>query len=171
MRNNYEVRAQKFVETFFDYAIECVKTRKRNQITQIVDSFNITHHRNVKWCRGYTRIAFITSDYVIKVDYNPDDNFGDSEHELYLYEQAVTDGFDYLFAKITCFKYKNVSFYIMPLITGIDTTRPEDAQRYMTYEEENWCAKHGLFDLHSANYGITRDGLKIFDYAACDMDC
>lgn len=175
MKSSYEVRAQKFIKIFAPYAIKCLMSRNIIDIRNVVSKFNQLHHRSVKVYRGYTRIVFVTSDYVIKVDYNPDKHFGDSFRELELYKCAAADGYDYLFAKITLFQYEHINFFIMPMVKGINKNNGE-AWNYMSIEERAWCMKYQLDDLHEMNFGINRNGdITIFDYATCqinyDKDC
>jgi hypothetical protein len=109
----------------------------------------------------------ITSDYVVKIDYDPRaiKRWGGCEEEMRLYAQAKADGFDYLFAKITRYEYEGYTFYIMPRIKGIGKYE-DDAWKYMSYAEWDWCHKHRLCDLHSFNYGWRNGQVCLIDYGA-----
>ena len=160
MRNSYEVRAQKFIQQIAPYLKGMTDHDEREYA---VDCFNFDHNRKVHYAHGMTRFALITSDYVVKVDY-ASTRWGDSEDEMELYEEAVEDGFEYLFAKISRYDYKGISFYIMPRIHGIGRSW-RDADWYLTDKERDWIYDH-VRDLHNENYGWKNGRVVIFDYAA-----
>ena len=164
MANSYEVRAQKFIQQIFPMIEDFTD---EDTVINNVHMFNLLNHRKVRVASGLTRIALISSDYVIKFDYN---NYnvsiwGGCENEIELYHQAETDGFDYLFAKITRYEYQGYKFYIMPRVYGIGR-KEEDAWDYMTEEESDWCEDHNLCDLHSFNYGWRNGHICLIDYGA-----
>lgn len=160
---SYEERAKDFIQEIFPYFTQMNKYAVRRSVCQ----FNEEHHRKVIVSNGLTRIALITSDYVIKFDYNEEqvENFGGCEDELYFYAKAEREGFGYLFAKITKFTYEGQNFYIMPRIHGIGKTN-DDAWWHMEQTEEDWCTDNGLYDLHCHNYGWRDGHVCIFDYGA-----
>lgn len=164
MKNTYEVRAQNFIKQIFPYLISC---RKYRDYEFAVWAFNMKFNRKVIFQHGLTRIAFITSDYVIKMNFHESaaELFGDCESEIALYNEAEQDGFEYLFAKISRYEYRNTTFYIMPRISEINKTYNE-AWDYMTDEECDWCCNHCLGDLHCSNYGWKNGHIVIIDYAA-----
>ena len=162
MKNDYEVRAQKFIRQIFPYLEGCRNDHSDREYA--VWTFNRDHNRKVMYEHGMTRYALITADYVVKVDYACT-RWGNSEDEMELYEEAVQDGFEYLFAKISRYLYQDMAFYIMPRIHGIGS-KFYDADEYMTASEVNWCCDHGLCDLHNQNYGWQDGHVVIFDYAA-----
>lgn len=161
MKNSYEVRAEKFIQQIFPYLNGLDDHEKREKA---VYYFNMDHNRHVYYDHGMTRYVLISSDYVVKVDYN-ETKWGNCEDEVLLYEEAEMDGFEYLFAKITRYTYQGVNFYIMPRIYGVERKR-YDADEYMTEEEKDWCYDHDLCDLHNGNYGWKDGHVVIFDYAA-----
>ena len=161
MKNDYEIRAQKFIRQIFPYLDGLTDHDDR---WYAVYAFNLDHHRKVSYSHGMSRYALITSDYVVKVDYK-ETQFGCCEDEIDLYTEAEMDGFDYLFAKITRYTYQGVNFYIMPRIYGIER-KEYDADWYMSEEEKDWCYNHDLCDLHNENYGWKNGHVVIFDYAA-----
>ena len=136
-------------------------------IKQNIRAYNHTHRRNVIFSHGLTRYAFITSDYVIKIDYDADEvrQFGGCYTEYELYKYALADGMEYMFAEITPYVYKKRTYYIMPRINGIGKTY-NDATYYMDKKERNWCRNWGLMDLHYLNYGWRNKHICIIDYAA-----
>ena len=106
MKSNYEIRAKKFVQKLFPYIKNCYTY---TMFYEAIELFNYENRRKVIFSYGMTRCAFITSDYVIKINFarNEDcfDRFGDCESEIDIYEQAKKDGFEYLFAKPTPYYY------------------------------------------------------------------
>ena len=172
MKNNYEVRAQKFIQKIFPYIEEDMFNPYSVELA--MDEFNERFHRNIKVHYGDARIAIITSDYVVKFDYDDEtvEEIGGCENEVELYEQAVKDGFDYLFAKTSRYNYEGYSFYIMPRIYHIGEYRNlyHRANYYMTDKEKEWCEEHKLTDLHCNNYGFRKGKVCIVDYAFIEQD-
>lgn len=166
MRNTYEVRAQKFIQRIATYLIGAETIE---DFEWAVKAYNYTYNTRVRVTHGMTRVALITSDYVVKIDWNPESIavFGGCEKEMSMYAEAEADGFAYLFAKITPFQYDGMTFYIMPLIHGIGRT-VQDAWDYMTVEESDWCSDHNLYDLHYLNYGWEKGHVVLIDYGAYD---
>ena len=162
MRNNYEVRAQKFIQQIFPYLEGCENNHDEREYAIL--AFNHDYNRKVMYKHGMTRYALITADYAVKVDYACT-RWGNSEDEMKLYEEAVQDGFEYMFAKITRYTYLGINFYIMPRVYGIGK-KFDDADWYMSEDEKDWCYDHNLCDLHKYNYGWKDDHVVIFDYAA-----
>ena len=167
MQSSYEERARAFIHQIFPFIVD--RIFDIYWVQKAVADFNIKYHRNVKVCYGDARIALITSDYVIKYDYDNEiiEDIGGCEQERELYEQAVQDGFDYLFAKTTRYDYNCISFYIMPRINGVGKYGKQyrHADSFMTTEELAWCDDHKLVDLHWQNYGFRNGKVCIIDYA------
>lgn len=167
MKHDYEVRAQKFIQKVFPFIEEVMDNPY--DVMDTIDEFNNQYHRNVQVNFGDARIALITSDYVVKFtyDFDSEEEIGGGENEIELYEQAVQDGFDYLFAKVSRYDYNDISFYIMPRIYHIGEYRNiwHYANFYMTDEEVDWCESHNLTDLHCNNYGFRNGKVCIVDYA------
>ena len=154
MKSSYEVRAKRFIEEIADYLEMCHDYDTYEFATYV---FNTSHHRAVKFAHGMTRIAFITSDYVVKIDC-PEyegciERYGGCEREMEVYAKAVKDGFDFLFAKISCYEYRGRKYYIMPRIKGLKR-RWDNAEDYI-YDRDalNWLYDNGITDLHNENYG------------------
>lgn len=169
MRSSYEVRAQKFIRMLDAYLIGCVDAEDYEDASY---SFMINHpNRKIRFDHGMTRVAFITSDYVVKIDYDEDNVslFGGCEDEVRFYEVAEREGMAHLFAKISRYDYNGHTYYIMPKITGINENRWEEAWYYMTREECEWCSNHNLGDLHCKNYGLVNGKVRIIDYG-CQCD-
>ena len=161
---SYEERAKDFIKQVFPY-IE--KEFKPEWVRSCIKKYNLQFHRKVKVASGCARTALITSDYVVKFDYDSDKarQIGGCESEVRLYAQAEKDGFDYLFAKITQYDYNGRQFYIMPRIRGIGRNDWVYADAFMTKKEKEWCDAHHLSDLHEYNYGFRKGKLCIVDYA------
>ena len=170
MRNSYEVRAQRFVKMLAPYLNGCVNCF---DYEDALEMFLFDHpYRRIHFDHGMTRVAFITADYVVKIDYDAEqvETFGGGEKEIAFYAMAEAEGMAHLFAKISRYDYRGRTFYIMPRVTGIDDERWESAWDFMTQEECEWCEDHHLYDLHCKNYGIMNGHVKIFDYGAYDEE-
>ena len=165
---NYVERAQDFIKQIFPYIDNW---NNPFDIVDDIENFNEENNRKVIMRHGLSRIALITSDYVVKYDFDPSEVecIGGCEAEVKLYSQAVQDGFAYLFAEITHYPYRGHDFYIMPRIRGINGDSWNYADYYMTDEENAWCDEHSLSDLHCNNYGFRNGKICIVDYA-CHLE-
>lgn len=161
---NYETRAKKFIAIIYPYIKNC---KDSFDFSFAIRQFNKKYHRNVRVAYGSTRVALITSDYVIKMDYKGwgTGTFGDCANEVRMYRQAKKDGFDYLLAKITPYRQKyNRTFYIMPKIPNI-RKRAYDAEYYITDNKEyDWLCEN-IGDRHCLNYGYQNGHIVMIDYA------
>ena len=166
MRSDYITRAKKFIPTI-DVILSY--NHQKWDIADDIYMFNILKHRKVIFAHGLTRYAFITSDYVIKVDYSPEDieMFGGCENEMAIYEQAERDGMEYLFAKITKYEYNGTNYYIMPRIHGVGRN-DYDANYWMDEKELDYIMELGICDLHYNNYGWRNGHVCLIDYGAQD---
>ena len=166
---SYIERAKDFVRQIYPF-IECAEFGMHEMIEQ-VELFNEQYNRKVVLRHGIARVALITSDYVVKYDYDPEEvsYVGGGEAEVAFYAIAKREGFAYLFAEITRFEYCGHLFYIMPRIRGINSDSWFHADHYMTQEEIDWCDRHRLSDLHCNNYGFRKGKVCIIDYA-CSLE-
>ena len=164
---NYVERAKDFIEQVFPYIEACMNPWS---MMNRIDTFNAEYNRKVIVRSGLSRIALITSDYVVKFDYDPEEveSIGGCENELEVYSWAEREGFAYLFAKITPYSYNKRLFYIMPRIRGIGSGNWY-AENYMTPEEKDFCRRHKITDLHTENYGFHNGHVCLVDYA-CNLD-
>ena len=166
---NYEERAKDFVKMLFPLIDDCEKVW---EFYTAVEIFNRTYSRKVKCCNGLSRVAFVTSDYVVKMDYNQEEveYIGGCEIETTIYSIAEQEGFAHLFAKVSPFEYNGKHFYIMPRIYGINSNDYDrEAFDYMTEEERGFCERYQISDLHCNNFGFRNGHVCVVDYA-CSLD-
>lgn len=164
MMTSYEERAKKFIALFNPYIKEC---KSLHQFKNAVASFNADHHRHVKMASGSTRIAFITSDYVIKINYHGwgEGKFGGCADEVKMYRVAEEQGYAHLLAKITPYRGNcNRTFYIMPKIDHIKDDA-DDAEYYMQNKTEKKWLRENIGDRHCLNYGWKDGHIVMIDYA------
>ena len=164
---SYIERAKDFIEQVYPYIRECMNPWT---IRDRIELFNDTFDRKVKVASGLSRIALITSDYVVKYDYDKEEVscIGGCENEEEIYALAVREGVASLFAQTTHYEYDNRDFYIMPRVRGIGSGQWY-AEHYMTDNERDFCRRYKITDLHTHNYGFVRGKVCIVDYA-CHLD-
>lgn len=168
MRTDYIHRAQRFIHMIEPF-LRTGELTAPHKAKRAVEAFNRRHSRHVRLEHGLTRLVFVASDYVVKVDYGEwQTTFGGCENEMHIYALAKRDGMEHLFAPITRYDYNGVSWYIMPRIKGIGKYE-DDAYNMVDWREAEWLEYH-LHDLHDRNYGWMRDRLVIFDYACETME-
>jgi hypothetical protein len=158
MKNPYTIRAEKFLHEIYPYL------KGKNEINKIctaVTQFNKDKNRKVKFAFGVSRYALITSDYVIKFDRKGGRWAGDCAGEYKKYQQAVKDGFAYLFAASTKVTYNHRNFYIMPRIKGVGSGKYWEN---LTFEEKRYIACV-TSDMHNGNFGHYHKKPVIVDYA------
>lgn len=170
MKSDYITRAQKFVMQFYPYIAEIIaKDGYWDEYENAVYRFNLDKHRKVRMAKGAVRVVFISSDYVIKIDYNErcGRQYGNCESEYQAFQYAKNDGFDYLFAEITRINFHGVNFYIMPRVhvCGKDWISIDE---YLTEDEVDYLNEY-VADLHEENWGFLHKEVKIIDYA-CSFD-
>ena len=170
MKNNYVIRAQKFIEDIFPYIENNLANKKFLNcfMNEAIENFCYEKRRRVIYARGCSRACFISSDYVVKYDYFEGGYFGDSKSELKAYQEIVKLGYEYLFAEITPYSYHNYTFYIMPRIKNINERREDDELYDYLNEEESEFLTNYFEDLHSGNYGF-KDGMPVSIDYACTM--
>ena len=168
MKNDYEVRAKKFIMQIAPYVENCVEYYDYEEALEEIRK--AMPNRKILCASGMARTAYITSDYVIKMEHDDDtvECYGGCQNEMKLYALAKAEGMEYLFAKITPFYYNGRTYYIMPRIRGIRPWSGKWAWDYMTWEEKDWCYDHNLDDLHCGNFGFRNHKLCIIDYGCTD---
>ena len=169
MKSDYRVRAAKFLKDIFPYICNCLTDRY--DVQEAVKCYNAYKHRNVLFNNGIARIALITSDYVIKWDYDKDYAYecGGCADEHKAFMKAKEMGYDYLLAESTLVEYHGYYFTIMPRIkyVGGKLHKGHDIEYYLTEDEFDWVVDFNK-DIHSYTWGI-RDGKAcLIDYAMSD---
>ena len=165
MKSDYRVRASRFIHSVFSY-IENYLTEPC-MVEEAIDNYNRDHSRKVEVMYGSARIALITSDYVVKWDYDEDcvDDIGGCLDEYEAYMKAKQDGFDYLLAETTLIEVNNITFSIMPRIRNVGPTHHKgDISNYLNPVEWGWVQNFDR-DLHHYNWGIRHGKACIIDYA------
>lgn len=164
MKSSYMVRARKFANAIYPYICDC---KDVFEYQMAVRAFNADFHRSVRVANGQTRIALITSDYVLKIDYGTKQKFfGGCENEYRGYQKAFRDGFAYLFARISPVMVNEKVYYIMPRIDRIGHRYNgwHDAWDVVEGEESDYLYDN-FNDLHFENYGWKDGKPVIVDYA------
>ena len=171
IKTDYEVRAKAFIKEFAPY-LKGIRVARYNsyKIRDAVRRFNADKKRNVKVDSGASRIVLITSDYVVKLDFGTT-WAGNSATEMRGYEQAKKDGYEYLLAKISLYKYHNRSFFIMPRARVAATLTWQGQKRLwfkFTEDERNYI-RDNFEDLHDSNWGSLHGRPVLIDYAWNDF--
>ena len=171
IKTDYEVRAQAFIREFAPY-LKGIRITKSNLylVRDAVRRFNVDKKRSVKVANGASRIVFITSDYVVKLDYGIT-WAGNSKSELLGYLKAKEDGYEYLLAKISPFKCRNRNFYIMPRarVAGTLTFKGQKRLWFKLTEDERKYIRDNFEDLHDSNWGSLSGKPVLIDYAWNDF--
>ena len=171
IKTDYEVRARAFIKEFAPY-LKGIRITKSNLhlVRDAVRRFNVDKKRSVKVANGASRIVFITSDYVVKLDYGIT-WAGNSKSELLGYLKAKEDGYEYLFAKISPFKCRNRNFYIMPRARVAETLTFKGQKRlwFKFTKDERKYIRDNFEDLHDSNWGSLSGKPVLIDYAWNDF--
>ena len=170
MKKSYIERAMRMAEILSSYMnsyseIESIYAKCRMAARE----YNTRHKRSsMGFESGSTRLAFIVSDYVLKVDYAEIEAYGNSESELKAWDFIRKNGMEKYFAEITKDVPKSgITFYIMPRINGVgdydgdwllDYLYVNDASAY-NFIQDNFN------DFHDYNFGVKRGHPVIIDYA------
>lgn len=170
IKNDYVVRAQKFVRSFAPYI-------DKNQVT--IDSmysaaraFNKDYNRKVRLDYGATRVVLLTSDYCIKIDKtdNKSNFWGNCEKEYKAYMRMKRLKCREVFCPIEKYTYNNMNYYIMPMCSKADDwdVQMYDVANRLTAKQTHFINKH-FKDLHSGNIGVLHGKPVIIDYACNDF--
>lgn len=155
IKNSYKIRAQKFIRDIYPYLTE----QNFHNLKEAINKFNSVKHRKVKYDCGSSRKCLISSDYVVKIDYDPYSYFGNCESELEKWEYISKTPFAKNFAPISKYIYNGHDFYIMPFIPNVG--------KYEDEIDEDFLAFFGglVEDIHERQFG-KKNGTYIFiDYA------
>ena len=165
MKSDYRVRAYKFIKTILPYIENCLYNYM--EVEDKIWQFNASYNRKVKFMMGSARIVLITSDYVIKWDYDLENvkSIGGCDEENRAYEKAVKAGFGYLCAECTQVVVNNIHFNIMPRIDNIGRKahHGKEIYEFLTSEEYKWIREFNK-DIHSYNWGIKNKKAIMIDY-------
>lgn len=171
MKSDYRIRAERFIAEIYPYI--CEFPTNRMYYRKAIARFNHEHHnRRVECSNGAVRIALITSDYVVKFDYEPEEaqECGGCKDEVNFYQFATEMGFQHLFAEVTPFIYKGHMFCIMPRVNGIERYEGRYAKEFMNHEDAAFIREY-MNDTHSGNYGWKNRYPIIIDYAFTNDVC
>lgn len=160
MKSNYVMRATKFMEQFYPYLY-------KYDIEKAVSIFNTDKHRAVIYRHGLTRRVLITSDYVVKWDYDKKNSktFGGCKEEYKKYLELKDTDYGYLFAEITPIKIKSRTFYIMPRVNYLGYDVNKDIYEALSDEEYDFLCDTCIGDIHDENWGYLHGKPLIIDYA------
>lgn len=172
MKSDYRTRAFHFLKSIFPYIQNNLFSDW--DISRAVKLYVSDHpSRRVSFEEGSARFALITSDYVIKWDYDAEcvAEIGGCEREAEVYKMACDAGYEYLFAETTLITYCGYTFSIMPRIKAIGPKcHKYTLKEMLSYDELNWIKSIGLIDFHDWNWGIRHNQPVIVDYAYIE-DC
>ena len=160
MKNPYYIRAEKFIRMIAPYVQNCHSMSAYERAYERIREKYPT--RRIEFTSGACRVCFITSDYVIKIDYSPANIavFGGCEKEYSFYHDiAKNSSYNYLFAAITRYDYNDIPFYIMPRVFHVGDTEWDFSEGESDFIDE-WVS-----DIHENNYGVYDGHLTIIDYA------
>lgn len=171
MKTPYTYRAEKFIKILFPYIQKELgnEIRSPKNIRECIQHFNEEKKRKVILDSGASRMVFISSDYVVKVDLKKKSWAGTSEDEYKMYLFAQKEGFDYLFAPSTRIEYNGYFFYVMPRVHDIDKWRDEDYFYDELNDEEYDFIYNYINDIHGKNFGYLHQKLVLIDYAWNDL--
>lgn len=166
MRNNYVVRARKFYDSVYN---DICMYEEPCQYIKYFKYWNKEHNRRVIVSFGSTRVCLITSDYVIKIDYNGESYFGNSESEARAYKRACMCGAEDAFCPI---RQIADNAWVMPRCRVNDEFDDEDTARYkvekfyarLSYKESAFIENH-IQDIHEGNVGYYNGRIVLIDYA------
>lgn len=167
MKTPYTYRAEKFIKILFPYIQKVLERKERSAADFFIciKRFNKEKKRKVVFDSGASRMVFISSDYVVKVDLKEKSWAGTSEKEYKMYLFAQKEGFGYLFAPSTRIEYHGYFFYVMPRVHNIDKWRDEDYFYEELNEEEYAFISDFINDIHGGNFGYLHQKLVLIDYA------
>lgn len=164
MKSDYRERAFQFLTEIYPYIKNCMN--EVYTVKRMIHVYNRKHFRNVKVSNGSARIALITSDYVIKFEYDYEEviRIGGCEDEVDFYEFVKQNHMEHLFAEVTPISYMGHKFYIMPRISGVGRYDDDYVQNFLDGKDLQFVEKY-LYDMHSGNYGWKNGYPVIIDYA------
>ena len=170
MKKSYIERAMRMAEILSSYMnsyseIESIYAKCRMAATE----YNTRHKRSsMGFESGSTRLAFIVSDYVLKVDYAEIEAYGNSESELKAWDFIRESEMEKYFAEITKYVSKSgITFYIMPRISHVGDYGGDWLLDYL-YMNDAYAygfIQDNFNDFHDYNFGVKCGHPVIIDYA------
>lgn len=160
----YTERAKKFISQIYPYIkdFQCL-----TDIESMIEDFNKDKHRKVQMNYGSSRCVLITSDYVVKFDYEDNPYWGNCPEELKawnLIQEEYPDKVQF-FAPIELYLYEGMDFYIMPYIRGVGSSRTEYLLNNYDENSRQWLYSV-VSDFHSLNFGNKNNTPVCIDYAS-----
>ena len=160
---SYIVRAYYFAKYIFSRVNNIYD---EDEVIDMMDEAQKHFHIHANFTFGSSRYVIVTKDFVIKWDRNDCYSIGLCEDELKMYEHAKRCGYDYLLAKITPIYLKGKYFYVMPTINKIGPLYHTYSISHYLDKMEYWWVESNINDLHSHNWGLSKDNKPIIiDYA------
>ena len=168
MKNSYQVRAQKTWNILKNYVLGCGEEEHLYQ--RAVRAFNRDYHRKVELHFGSVRMCFVTSDYVIKMNYREDRVmfFGGCEEEYKRYQDAYENDCENAFCPID--KLDEYA-YVMPRCKIEDYWDETDVATFWNECSDDECSyvEYYVGDIHGQNVGKYRGRIVLIDYACANQ--
>lgn len=166
MKRDYTVRAQHFLEQLWPYICDCGNDYWKYY--NAIQAYNYHKSRRVYVCHGASRISIITSDYVIKFDYNEGQAkfTGGCMEEVKFYQFAKEEGYSHLLAPATPFLFHDRFFIIMPRIYNVGSSN-DYIHFYLNDDDRDFVGAY-LYDMHEENFGW-KDGYPVIVDYACNF--
>lgn len=170
MKKSYIERAMRMAELLSSYMEDYNKNESIYvRCKMAAFEYNKRHSRSsMSVDNGSTRIAFIISDYVLKVDYKEIKTYGNSETELEAWDFICKNGMEEYFAEITKYTSKSgITFYIMPRIKHVGEYDEESLFEAL-YETDIVAysfIQDYFYDFHENNFGFKNGHPVMIDYA------
>lgn len=170
MKKSYIERAMHMADILSSYMDSYTEIKSTYDKCRMASrDYNLRHKRScVGFEFGSTRLAFIISDYVLKVDYKDHRAFGNSETELKAWDFIRDEGMEKYFAEITKYVSKNgITFYIMPRINNVGESKTSALFDYLRKNDDSayYFVNKYFEDIHENNFGIKNGHPVIIDYA------
>ena len=170
MKKSYIERAMRMAEILSSYMDSYSETMSiYNKCNMAAKEYNIRHkHSSMGFENGSTRLAFVISDYVLKVDYQTIHSFGNSETELKAWDFIRKKGMEEYFAEITKYVSKSgITFYIMPRISHVGDYGGDWLLDYLYVNDVSALnfIQDNFNDFHDYNFGVKCGHPVIIDYA------
>lgn len=157
----YVERANEFLMRFYPFL-----AKNKFSVEDAITEWNLVFSDDMGYAYGTQRECILGKGYVIKIDKNCTNEFGDCEDEFRLYKTIESDKYSYLFAEITRVVIKHHKFYIMPRIDVLAMEVDEwNIFDYISLDEQEYITNLGINDLHDENWGYLNGYPIIIDYA------